>query len=70
MNKVAIIIPNWNGQKWLRPCLDSLQQSTFTDWKCIVIDNASEDESLQLLRSDYPWVKIIENKKIEDSPWL
>ena len=57
---VSVVIPNWNGAHHLPGCLDSLQRQTYTAWEVIVADNGSGDESLPLLRRDYPWVKVLE----------
>lgn len=62
---VNIVIPNWNGEKLLGPCLDSLQSQTFSDFVVTVVDNGSVDNSLEYLRNKYPWVQTVsfaENK--------
>jgi GT2 family glycosyltransferase len=56
---VSIIIPNWNGAPHLPACLDSLRRQTFRDFEVIVADNASADNSRQLLAARYPEVKVI-----------
>ena len=45
---IYIVIPNWNGAEFLRPCLDSLLAQTI---KCniIVVENGSTDESDTIL---------------------
>ncbi|MBZ0288005.1 MAG: glycosyltransferase, partial [Anaerolineae bacterium] len=48
---LSIVIPNWNGAKFLPPCLDSLARQTYTDLEIIVVDNASHDESQDLLKA-------------------
>src|SRR3990167_4648145 len=58
MQRVSVVIPNWNGAKFLRVCLDSLhKQSLKAD--IIVVDNGSVDESLELLSHSYPEVKVV-----------
>ena len=61
--KISVVIPNWNGARWLAPCLDSLKAQSFRDFRVYVVDNASEDGSLALLRESYPWVKVIRNSR-------
>lgn len=56
---VNIVIPNWNGKKFLGPCLDSLQSQTFSDFVVTVVDNGSVDNSLELLNNNYSWVRSI-----------
>src|SRR5690242_10603947 len=57
---LSIVIPNWNGARFLPTCLDSLQQQTYAPLEVIVVDNASQDGSQDLLKTRYPWVKLIE----------
>lgn len=54
MTKVAVVIPNWNGLKWLAPCLQSLRQQSYRDFKTIVVDNGSTDGSVAFLRDQFP----------------
>lgn len=57
--RVSIVIPNWNGLQVLRPCLDSLASQTFRDCEVIVVDNASRDDSVAVLRASYPQVRLL-----------
>jgi len=59
MARFSIIIPNWNGARWLTPCLESLRAQTASDFEVIVVDNASRDESLALLAERYPEVRVV-----------
>lgn len=62
--KTTIVIPNYNGIKYLADCLDSLRSQTTKDFIILVVDNGSTDGSFELL-ADYPEVKVIrfeENK--------
>jgi len=47
---VSIIIPNWNGLKYLRTCLNSLRKQQFTDFETIIIDNGSTDGSVEYVK--------------------
>ena len=59
MNKVTIVIPNWNGKEYLRKCLDSLMSQSIGQVPVIVVDNGSEDGSPELMKKEYPWVQLI-----------
>ncbi len=56
---LSIVIPNWNGARFLPTCLDSLQKQTYPETEIILVDNASTDGSQALLERDYPWVTLI-----------
>ena len=57
--QASIIIPNWNGAAHLPTCLTALRAQTFQDFEVLVADNASTDDSLELLARDYPEVRVI-----------
>jgi GT2 family glycosyltransferase len=52
--RVAVVIPNWNGARWLERCLASLQAQTYDDFEIIVVDNGSQDESIEIVRRTCP----------------
>ncbi len=56
----SVVIPNWNGIRFLPTCLDALKQQTYPNIEVIVVDNASSDGSQDLIRRDYAWVKLID----------
>ena len=57
--KVSIIIVNWNGLAHLPDCLDSLAAQTYRDFEVILVDNGSNDASVEFVRKQYPWVKLV-----------
>ena len=61
--KIAIVILNWNGRDMLKRFLPILQSNLIADSVVFVADNASSDDSLQLLNSDFPDVRVIELDK-------
>lgn len=58
---VAVIIPNYNGAKFLKKCLTSVFEQTFLCAEVLVVDNASTDNSLALLKAEFPQVKVIQS---------
>lgn len=60
--KVLVIIVTYNFERWLTPCLTSLRQSEQAI-TVMVIDNCSQDRTVDRIRSEYPEVRLIENKE-------
>lgn len=58
MATVSIIIVSFNTAALLRACLQNLDKLKEAD-EVIVVDNASDDGSAQLVQSEFPWVKLI-----------
>ena len=59
MEKVAIVILNWNGQAMLSQYLPSVLQYSRDEATVYVADNASTDGSVEMLRQHFPEVKLI-----------
>lgn len=57
--KIAIVILNWNGCKFLEQFLPSVFLSRYPNYEVIVADNASTDASIAFLEKQYPAVRII-----------
>nr|WP_279383553.1 glycosyltransferase [Methanobacterium formicicum] len=45
--RVSIIILNWNGWKDTLECLESIYQIDYSNYDVLVVDNASQDNSLE-----------------------
>ena len=59
MEKVAIVILNWNGAEMLRQYLPSVLQYSCDEAVIYVADNASTDDSVALLKEHFPEVRLI-----------
>lgn len=61
-HKVTIVIPNYRGMKYIRGCMDALrrQKEEGAEFTVLVVDNASDDGSLEVLKEEYPEAKLIE----------
>ena len=59
MKKVTIVIPNYNGLKFMEPCMAALDKQLCRDFELLVVDNGSTDGSVEWLRSmgflPYSW---------------
>ena len=51
LTKVAVVIINYNGRKYLEQFLPSILAGTYAQMELIVADNASTDDSLSFLRA-------------------
>lgn len=63
MPKVTIVIPNYNGLKYLKTCMDALMRQTMQDMEILFVDNGSVDGSSEYIMQHYPMVKIIQLKE-------
>ncbi len=62
--ELSIIITNYNGKDFLRDCLLSIHENFLSSVaETIVIDNSSSDGSPELIKENFPWVKLISNPK-------
>lgn len=60
--KVSVIIVNYNTCNYLEGCLRSIYEKTHrVSFEVLVIDNASSDNSVQMVKSEFPFVKIVES---------
>ena len=59
MAKTTVVIPNYNGIKYIDGCLRSLYKGSVQP-EIILVDNGSTDGSLSLVKEKYPLVKVIE----------
>src|SRR5438093_1271949 len=57
---VCIVIPNYNGIEHLKTCLESLRSQTYKEFKIILVDNNSSDESIEFVQEHYPGIEIIQ----------
>ncbi|MBN7809688.1 glycosyltransferase family 2 protein [Algoriphagus sp. H41] len=60
---VAIILVNWNGLDFTKACLSSLRQVDFPSYKIFLVDNASQNQEGQKLKSLFPELELIQNEE-------
>jgi GT2 family glycosyltransferase len=56
---VYVIVVNYNGAEYLKTCLSSIEKQTYPNYKTIVIDNASTDNSEEYIRQYFPKITLI-----------
>ncbi len=61
--RATIVVSNYNGMKILPSCLNSIETQSRNDFETIVVDDCSTDDSVEMIRSDFPWVRLVQNRK-------
>ncbi|NEX23439.1 glycosyltransferase family 2 protein [Thiorhodococcus mannitoliphagus] len=46
---VSIVMVNWNYQQFVTQAIDSVKHQTYTRWECVVVDNGSSDQSIEVI---------------------
>ena len=61
MAKITVVIPNYNGIKYLKECLTSLfmQDDDTPQYEVLIVDNASADGSIEQAENLFPQVRVI-----------
>src|SRR5881296_2248939 len=60
---ISVVIPNYNGAGIIGACLESLERQTVSDFEVLVVDNASRDHSLEVIRRLAPEATILAQEK-------
>ncbi|MFH1825425.1 MAG: glycosyltransferase family 2 protein [Candidatus Firestonebacteria bacterium] len=62
---ISVIIVNWNGKSYLEVCLKSLfnQSLSKDEYEVILVDNGSEDDSIDFVKKNFPLVRIVKLDK-------
>lgn len=71
MPKISVVLPTYNGEKFLSQSIQSVIDSSFTDWELIIVNDCSSDRSLDIAQEfakKDQRIKIISNKKNEKLP--
>jgi hypothetical protein len=57
--RVTVVVPNWNGERFLDTCLSSLRRQSFKDFEVVLADNGSTDGSVEFVARNFPEVRIV-----------
>lgn len=61
--KLSVIIVNYNSRDFILTCIQSVIDNIQVSHQIIIVDNHSTDDSVELIKSEFPQIRIIENKK-------
>ena len=62
--KLSVVIVSYNVRSYLEQCLQSVQRALEgIEGEVFVVDNHSTDDSVEVVKRDYAWVKLMENKE-------
>lgn len=60
---VYVVVLNYNGVEYLKACLSSLEMQTYTNYRIVVYDNASTDDSADFVSKNFPNVMVVQAEK-------
>lgn len=59
--KTGVVLINYNGEKYLADCIDSLLAQTYKNIEILVWDNHSDDDSVKIMKEKYPEIHLVES---------
>ena len=51
MPKISVILPVYNGEKYLSESIESIINQSFIDWELIIVDDCSSDNSIGIIHN-------------------
>ncbi len=70
---ISIILPTYNGEIYLEKALDSIYNQTYSNWECIIVDDASTDTTPNIIEKNikkdhrFETIRNVQNKKLPAS---
>src|ERR1700691_1696424 len=62
--EISVVIVAWNAKHYLELCLESLvKDPPRRSMEVLVVDNASADDTIEMVETEFPWVKLIKSKE-------
>jgi len=63
---VSVVTPVWNGEKYLRQCIESVLAQTYANWEYIIVNNCSTDATLEIAEgyaAADPRIRVVTNER-------
>jgi glycosyltransferase involved in cell wall biosynthesis len=65
-SRITVLMPVYNGEKYLREAIDSILNQTFTDFEFLIVDDGSTDNSVEIINSyQNSRINLVKNDKNE-----
>lgn len=58
-DRVTVVIVNWNGKALLDECMENLRKQVYSAFSIILVDNGSQDGSVDFVKTKYPEINVI-----------
>lgn len=65
-DKVTVVTPSWNSEKYIRKTIGSVQNQTYQNWEMIIVDDCSTDRTVELIENiakDDHRIKVLKQEK-------
>ena len=49
MKKISVVVPVYNGEHFIKRCIDSILSQTYTNWELVIVDDGSTDSTVDIL---------------------
>lgn len=62
-DKVSIITPSWNSEKYIEKTIQSVQNQTYSNWEMIIVDDCSSDRTVDIIKKiskEEPRIKVLQ----------
>lgn len=63
MSKVSVVVPSYNQASYISDCISSILTQTKKDYEIIVVDDASTDNTIEMIKPYFNKIKLIQNRK-------
>ncbi len=50
VNKISLLVANYNNGRYFKDCYDSIVSQTYENWEVIIVDDASTDNSVDIIK--------------------
>ena len=49
-DKVTVVTPSWNSERYIEATIESVQAQTYTNWEMIIVDDCSTDATVEIVK--------------------